>query len=48
LKLLQTKKAFIEKIIGEAAVGALTFDKRDTSGIKDLFQSVLNDARGKE
>jgi SNF2 family DNA or RNA helicase len=46
LKLLQKKQDFIEKIIGEAAVGALTFTK--DSAVKDLFQQVLSGARGKE
>lgn len=44
LSLLQEKKALIDQIIGEAAVGALTFQKGD-GGVKDLFKAVKQDAK---
>jgi len=42
---LRKKKGLIDQIIGEAAVGALKFD-RGESDIKDLLHSLREDAKG--
>lgn len=45
LKGLRKKKGMIDQIIGEAAVGALKFE-RDADGVKDLMNQLREDARG--
>ena len=47
LEMLRKKKGLIDQIIGEAAVGALTFEKDTGGGIQDLFRAVKKEAQGK-
>jgi intein/homing endonuclease len=44
VKKLRSKKSVIDQIIGEAAVGALTFD-RDETDLRELMRSLREDAR---
>lgn len=40
LKLLRKKKQLIDKVLGEAAVGALKFEKGEGSGVLDLLRAM--------
>jgi superfamily II DNA/RNA helicase len=44
VKKLRSKKSIIDQIIGEAAVGALTFE-RDEVDLRDIMRSLREDAR---
>lgn len=40
LKMLRKKKGLIDKVLGESAVGALTFEKDDRGGVLDLLRAM--------
>lgn len=40
IKILRKKKGLIEKVLGEAAVGALKFEKGDSASLLDLVRSM--------
>ena len=42
LAMLRRKKNMIDKVIGEAAVGALTFEKADKGGVRALVKKLQN------
>lgn len=44
LGLLKKKKTLIDKVLGEAAIGALKFEK-DSSSLRDLIKALQKDAR---